>query len=977
MAIPSNAKINDFRDTYSEGSQIEYYCELPELTLLRGKLRECINGQWVGSVPFCAEEIGENSIDKVLIKDSYGRKKLVTDKSMIAGSDGKAYVGDSGRDKCLALNSNSRRGGNGGVSYQVFLRRKYSHISYVEVLVNVGGAVNTNTANNKVNGESLVETVFNTVRSCSVVSTIGGLGVTNVVRLILVCDLMTTTDDETMWSYYSKDVVQNFTLKFNTNKIAICELRLFYRKFFDPHVCGSPDYPLHSSVEFVRSGSRYGLMSYYRYTCDRNFQLTTAGQQQDVRCGINNYWLDSFPGCHPTVTCPVPVESPSDGGANVEDLVTVYRIYYDLHMYSTRNSTKSLSSSYPPHPQSYVAIPGSRVTYECQVFPNRTQVMIGDSVRVCTESGKWSGVEPYCVDLNELKLDKYTDVFELKAMNATELPELASYERNECGLPALPIYAKPSQSRYRSADLRSSYPNGTKIYYTCESIYHSMHAQKESRVCINRQWIGNVGLCEIEYGGSVQVIGIISTDYTTGELIYEWQRPVRNETTALNETDSSSDTYYNYRTALGGHGSKDDECVHFNLTTGRQKWRIRLNESQTVVSMFYLMLKPGGMYGGFSNWDESAAKNYSSKPIRAMLGGKTNCPITNIYDWIKDQTYVMFQCGGGDHSGGASGGGGHDYSASVYGSGVDEIILDVDPRQMDPKFGDQQKQNLSLCLLGIYHTSDLCGTPDRPLNSVVRVVNQIAVYSCEDGYELVGPKTVPCLANGKWATGGLGFPACRLVRGQCPAIVDQYGVFTQLENRAKAESVPNTASAIVLGTVAVARCASTMYGVSGRPLLVGSRTRICQTDGTWSGTPPTCIDSSKYPTSTRKSTGSSSSSSSSGMSSKALAIVIMVAITAIIVLLIIALVVCCHLSQHCYRCFRRQWERVFKVQREPKQSEPTSAVRPSIVRPESTVDIQEINATLEQLASFQPYPNSTSSQQQKIQTNFDEHNISS
>jgi hypothetical protein len=54
-SIPTNSKINDLKTKYIEGDKIEYYCELPELTLLGGKVRECKNGKWIGSIPRCGK----------------------------------------------------------------------------------------------------------------------------------------------------------------------------------------------------------------------------------------------------------------------------------------------------------------------------------------------------------------------------------------------------------------------------------------------------------------------------------------------------------------------------------------------------------------------------------------------------------------------------------------------------------------------------------------------------------------------------------------------------------------------------------------------------------------------------------------------------------------------------------------------------------------------------------------------------------
>ncbi|CAG2119686.1 unnamed protein product, partial [Medioppia subpectinata] len=292
----------------------------------------------------------------------------------------------------------------------------------------------------------------------------------------------------------------------------------------------------------------------------------------------------------------------------------------------------------------------------------------------------------------------------------------------------------------------------------------------------------------------------------------------------------------------------------------------------------------------------------------------------DIYDYDKRITHISFICN-------------HDPTAAeqgAYSTGADEIVLYLDPKRMANKF---DPQNVSLCSLSIFHSSELCGVPERPLNSLVQVVNQVAIYSCVDGYELIGPKRIPCLGNGQWARE---FPVCRLKHGHCPQVVDKFGIFSTYHNRAPDGS-------IMYGTIVTARCATTLYGITGRPLLVSSRTRICQSDGSWSGTQPFCIDSDKYKP--------KSTVNSYGMSSKALVIVIMVGITAVIVLLIIALVVCCHVSQQCYQCYVFCRDGLLRRNKSSNDS--------AIVRPESQVDINEINATLEQLASFKPYNNTS------------------
>ena len=151
--------------------------------------------------------------------------------------------------------------------------------------------------------------------------------------------------------------------------ISICEMRVFYQKYFAPHRCGSPDTPLHSTIDYVMYGSKYGVMPYYRFKCDTNFELIGS---EEVRCGLSNYWLDEFPACEPTIICPI---------EDNMDLATVVANF--ANFWATNRSL--------------VAIPGSQMVFDCDHLENRSKVMIGDSVRVCTESGKWTGIQPYCM----------------------------------------------------------------------------------------------------------------------------------------------------------------------------------------------------------------------------------------------------------------------------------------------------------------------------------------------------------------------------------------------------------------------------------------------------------------------------------------------------------------------------------------------------------------------------------------------------
>ena len=113
-----------------------------------------------------------------------------------------------------------------------------------------------------------------------------------------------------------------------------------------------------------------------------------------------------------------------------------------------------------------------------------------------------------------------------------------------------------------------------------------------------------------------------------------------------------------------------------------------------------------------------------------------------------------------------------------------------------------------------------CGSPIPPVNGSVNAASttygSTAIYSCSIGHTLLGGAAVSCQADGTWNGTA---PTCALVDcGAPPASADV------------SVSAPTT----TLGATAAYSCA-VGYGASG------SSTRICQADGTWSGATPTCV----------------------------------------------------------------------------------------------------------------------------------------
>lgn len=112
-----------------------------------------------------------------------------------------------------------------------------------------------------------------------------------------------------------------------------------------------------------------------------------------------------------------------------------------------------------------------------------------------------------------------------------------------------------------------------------------------------------------------------------------------------------------------------------------------------------------------------------------------------------------------------------------------------------------------------------CGTLVMPTNGSVTAATTTygatATYACVTGYGLAGTATRTCQADGMWSGAA---PTCA---------IKNCGTLAGPTNGTV------TATTTTYGSAATYAC-NTGYGV------VGTATRACQADGTWSGTAPTC-----------------------------------------------------------------------------------------------------------------------------------------
>ncbi len=108
-----------------------------------------------------------------------------------------------------------------------------------------------------------------------------------------------------------------------------------------------------------------------------------------------------------------------------------------------------------------------------------------------------------------------------------------------------------------------------------------------------------------------------------------------------------------------------------------------------------------------------------------------------------------------------------------------------------------------------------------------------AVYSCSDGYILIGQKKHTCTENGTWSPeiDGICDRKCALINSNA-----NYHHYAAVDCGLPSDPTNgrvDTSSGTTFMSAAVYSC-STGYN------LYGMRSRVCQANGLWSSTPPTC-----------------------------------------------------------------------------------------------------------------------------------------
>jgi len=124
-----------------------------------------------------------------------------------------------------------------------------------------------------------------------------------------------------------------------------------------------------------------------------------------------------------------------------------------------------------------------------------------------------------------------------------------------------------------------------------------------------------------------------------------------------------------------------------------------------------------------------------------------------------------------------------------------------------------------------------CGDPPDIDNGSVSFtgngIDDIAEYSCDFRLTLVGNNILTCTVNGTWGEP----PTCEDLRNICPDLPDPANGFINFTFRVVNTDDTSARS----GDLA-------QYGCNEGFQLVGFSTRVCDSDGRWSGTAPTCED---------------------------------------------------------------------------------------------------------------------------------------
>jgi hypothetical protein len=184
---------------------------------------------------------------------------------------------------------------------------------------------------------------------------------------------------------------------------------------------------------------------------------------------------------------------------------------------------------------------------------------------------------------------------------------------------------------------------------------------------------------------------------------------------------------------LVNESSFSGRCVSWNSTTP-ELWRMELEDE--VAFGYYAII----IYG------ENEVQTTQLEPARPEL----NCEIKRGFypreyprelgDWLIKYSYCEYK-----------------------------LFNDLKRRVINYSVTNAKTQTLKLCsnALSMFKIYESCGTPEKPLHSVVTTYGNYSHFECEVDYELSGNSIVRCGQQGKWLDS---FPKCVPKTCRIPAL---------------------------------------------------------------------------------------------------------------------------------------------------------------------------------------------------------------
>uniref|UniRef100_A0A669DZQ6 CUB and Sushi multiple domains 3 n=1 Tax=Oreochromis niloticus TaxID=8128 RepID=A0A669DZQ6_ORENI len=669
--------------------------------------------------------------------------------------------------------------------------------------------------------------------------------------------------------------------------------------------CSTPDSPLHGSISSQSGGH---VNSVVRWACDRGYRLIGNATATCRRTSLGYHaWDSPVPACQ-AVSCGVP-KAPINGGVLTSDYSVGTRVSYfcnDGYRLSSKELTSAIcqpdgtwsnhnkmprcsviSCGELPSPANGKKI-GTQTTFGATaIFTcDAGFMLVGSAVRECLSSGLWSGTETRCLAghcgipegiVNGQVIGEnfgYRDTVVYQCLPGFRLigssvriclqdnqwsGQLPICIPISCGHPGSPIYGRTVGNGFNLNDV---------VSFVCNRGYE-MEGPARAQCQANRQWSHPPPTCKVVNcsdpgipANSIRQSKIEHGNFTFGTVVFYDCNPgyylFGSPVLTCQPTGQWDKPLPECIVVDCGHPDKFTfgSTVRYSCLGGRQL----KGESSRTCQLNGMWSAPMPFCSGDTTGscgDPGIPSHGSREQTDFRIRSKVYFSCSEGYELIGSSERMCFPNG--------------------TWSGTQPFCKPVQ-----------------------------CGNPGTPSNGKVfrldgTTFSHSVIYSCMDGYLLTGPTTRQCQANGTWSgtqpnctminCGDPGVPANGLRYGEDFTIGQNVSFQCQPGYRMEEDGSPVrmcTQNGTWNGNMPI--CTGKLYiptlnshhielwfkiyfskfcGDPGTPvggfregrsfiyqsevsfscapplILVGTATRLCESDGTWSGTQPRCIEPTK------------------------------------------------------------------------------------------------------------------------------------